>query len=93
MVPWLEGIAAVFGPFVIVWSLGQAHPRSRRFMRRCITTLRTAIKDTRISRPMRWVLAFLAFAPIPGEIDEFLCVAIMWLFYRHVIRDAWNATA
>jgi len=93
LVPWLEEIAAMFGPFVITWIGLQTHPRSRRFAHRCVTTLRTAVKDRRISRPMRWILTFLAFAPIPGEIDEFLCVGIMWIFYRHVVRDAWAATA
>jgi hypothetical protein len=83
----------MFGPFVAVWVAMQCHPRSRLLAHRSVRTLRTAVKDRRISRPMRCLLTFLAFAPIPGEADEFLCIAILWLCYRQVVRDAWQSTA
>jgi hypothetical protein len=50
-------------------------------------------RDGRIPRPLRWVGA-AGLLPVPGPIDEALLLAvgaILWLFYRDRLEEAWRA--
>lgn len=55
--------------------------------------MRILARDGRIPRPLRWLVA-LALLPIPGPVDEALLVlvaAILLVFYRPRLREAWRA--
>jgi hypothetical protein len=48
-------------------------------------------RDGRIPRPLRG-LAALGVLPIPGPFDEAVLLfvgAVLWLFYRDTLKDAW----
>lgn len=50
------------------------------------------IRDGRIPRPIRW-LGALALLPVPGPFDEaalLLVTAILIVFYKREMRDAWR---
>jgi hypothetical protein len=50
------------------------------------------IRDERIPRPIRW-LGGLALLPVPGPFDEaalLLLVAIVIVFYKREMADAWR---
>jgi hypothetical protein len=52
-------------------------------------------RDGRIPKPLRG-LAAIAVLQIPGPIDEAALVivgALLWIFYRHSLRDAWAQAA
>jgi hypothetical protein len=51
-------------------------------------------RDGRIPKPLRGLAAF-GLLPLPGPLDEAalaLVGAILWLFYRRALRDAWAAS-
>jgi hypothetical protein len=53
------------------------------------------IRDGRIPRPIRWGGA-LGLMPVPGPFDEIVLLlvgAVLWLFYREQLREAWNRSA
>ena len=57
--------------------------------------MRIAAADTRIPRPLRWLVA-LGVAPIPGPFDEVLLVIVavpLVAFYREPLRQAWRSAA
>jgi hypothetical protein len=44
---------------------------------------------------LRWLAAF-GLLPLPGPLDEAALVlvgAVLWLFYRRTLREAWTASA
>ena len=52
-------------------------------------------RDGRIPKPLRGIAAF-GVLPIPGPIDEAALVivgALLWIFYRDTLRDAWTRAA
>jgi len=62
------------------------------FVRRTVRAVRIVIRDGGIPRPLRW-LAALGLAPIPGPFDEIvllLVAAILFVFYRGRLRQAWQ---
>jgi hypothetical protein len=62
------------------------------FFRRLICAVRYAATDSRIPRPLRWLVA-LGLLPVPGPFDEavLLLAAIpLGLFYREPLADAWR---
>jgi hypothetical protein len=62
------------------------------FFRRLIRAVRYAATDSRIPRPLRWLVA-LGLLPVPGPFDEavLLLAAIpLGLFYREPLADAWR---
>jgi hypothetical protein len=62
-------------------------------MRRLIRTVRLLARDGRIPKPLRGLAAF-GLLPIPGPVDELALLvvgAVLWLFYRHTLREAWAA--
>jgi len=64
----------------------------RARLRRLFRALRIAATDTRIPRPLRWVVA-LGLLPIPGPFDEIVLVLAavpLALFYRRPLADAWK---
>jgi hypothetical protein len=69
---------------------------ARGFLARTIRAVALLVRDGRIPRPLRWGGA-LGVAPVPGPIDEavlLLVAAILWLFYRERLTEAWeHATA
>jgi hypothetical protein len=73
----------------------QARPRLGlvlAFFRRLIRAVRYAATDSRIPRPLRWLVA-LGLLPVPGPFDEavLLLAAIpLGLFYREPLADAWR---
>lgn len=65
------------------------------FVRRTVRAVRIVIRDGGIPRPLRW-LAALGLAPIPGPFDEIvllLVAAILFVFYRGRLRQAWQEAA
>jgi hypothetical protein len=67
----------------------------RAFVRRTARAVRIVVGHKRIPRPLRW-LAGLALLPIPGPFDEavlLVVAAILFLFYRPELRQAWREAA
>ena len=67
--------------------------RARAFLGRTIRAGRLLARDRRVPRPLRW-LAGVALLPIPGPVDEAVLVlvaALVALFHREPLRDAWQA--
>lgn len=63
-------------------------------MKRLIRAVKLLARDGRIPKPLRG-LAALSVLPIPGPVDEaalFLVGALLWLFYRKSLREAWAAS-
>jgi hypothetical protein len=57
--------------------------------------VRLLARDGRIPRPLRALAAF-GLLPLPGPLDEVVLVlagAVLWLFYRRTLREAWAASA
>jgi len=67
-----------------------------RFITRSVRTVKILARDGRIPRPVRLLVA-AALLPLPGPFDEavlLLGAAILFVFYRSSVRDAWHqATA
>jgi hypothetical protein len=64
----------------------------RAFAGRAVRSVRIVIRDGRIPRPIRWGGA-LGLMPVPGPFDEIVLLlvgAVLWLFYRDQLREAWN---
>ena len=62
-------------------------------MRRLLRAVKLLARDGRIPKPLRAVAAF-GLLPIPGPLDEAALVlvgAILWVFYRPTLREAWAA--
>lgn len=67
----------------------------RPALRHAIRAVRLVVRDGRIPRPVRWGGA-LGLLPVPGPFDEIVLLvvgAVLWLFYRDLLREAWRATA
>ena len=63
--------------------------------RHLIRAVKILARDGRIPRSLRWLAAF-GVLPIPGPIDEaalLIVGALLWLFYRQPLRDAWAQAA
>ena len=64
----------------------------RAFVKRTARAVRLVVGHDGIPRPIRWLAAF-GLLPIPGPFDEavLLFVAlILFVFYRHELRQAWR---
>ena len=64
-------------------------------MRRMIRAVKILATDGRIPRPLRGAAAF-GVLPIPGPVDEaalLLLGALLWLFYRERLTEAWQQAA
>ena len=62
-------------------------------MRRLLRAVKLLARDGRIPKPLRGLAAF-GLLPIPGPIDEAVLVlvgAILSVFYRRTLREAWAA--
>ena len=62
------------------------------FVGRAVRSVRIVIRDGRIPRPIRWGGA-LGLMPVPGPFDEIVLLlvgAVLWLFYRDQLREAWK---
>ena len=60
-----------------------------------IRTVKILAREGRIPRLLRGLAAF-GVLPIPGPIDEaalLIVGALLWLFYRQPLRDAWAQAA
>ena len=67
----------------------------RRFFGRTLRAVKLVLLDGDIPRPIRWGGA-VGVAPIPGPFDEavlLIVAAVLWLFYRDRLQDAWRQTA
>ena len=56
--------------------------------------MRLLARDGRIPRPLRGLVAF-GLLPLPGPLDELallVAAALLWVFHRRALRDAWAAT-
>lgn len=63
-------------------------------LRKLVRAVRIVVQNEQIPRPLRW-LAALGLLPIPGPIDELvllLVAAVLFLFYRRQLREAWRAS-
>ena len=63
-------------------------------MRRLVRAVRLLARDGRIPRPLRGLVAF-GLLPLPGPLDELallLAAALLSLFHRRVLKDAWAAS-
>ena len=64
-------------------------------MARSLRAVRHLARDGRIPKPLRWLAAF-GLLPIPGPVDEavlLLLAAILAVFYRRSMREAWLAAS
>jgi hypothetical protein len=64
-------------------------------VRHTIGAVRLLVRDRRIPRPLRGLIA-LGLLPIPGPIDEavlLLAALVLALFYRRPLREAWHSSA
>jgi hypothetical protein len=64
-------------------------------MRRLLGAVKLLARDGRIPKPLRGLAAF-GLLPIPGPVDEVVLLlvgAILWLFYRGTLREAWAAAS
>jgi hypothetical protein len=70
-------------------------PRSVSFLRharRVIRAVRVLARDGQIPGPLRR-LGVIGLLPLPGPVDEavlLLVAALLWLFYRERITEAWQ---
>lgn len=63
--------------------------------RRLIRTVKILARDGRIPKPLRGLVAF-GLLPIPGPLDEAVLLVvgtILFAFYRHPVREAWEIAA
>jgi hypothetical protein len=63
--------------------------------RQLVRAVNILARDGRIPKPLRGIAAF-GVLPIPGPIDEAALVivgALLWIFYRDTLRDAWTRAA
>ena len=71
--------------------IGAGIARAHSFAKRCARAVKIVIAHGAIPRPIRW-LAAVGLLPIPGPVDEavlLVVAAILFVFYRDQIRDAW----
>ena len=64
------------------------------FARRLVRAARLIARDGRVPRPLKW-LAALGLLPVPGPFDEavlLLVAALLFVFYRRPLAEAWQAT-
>jgi hypothetical protein len=64
-------------------------------IRRTIRAVKILATDGRIPRPLRGAAAF-GVLPIPGPVDEavlLVVAALLWLFYRERLTEAWQRAA
>ena len=69
--------------------------RLRAFVPHTARAVRIVVGHREIPRPLRWP-AGLALLPIPGPFDEgvlLLVAAILFVFYRQELRQAWRDAA
>ncbi len=62
------------------------------FLKRTAKAVRIVLRHGGVPRPIRWLAAF-GLAPIPGPVDEavlLLVAAILFVFYRRELRQAWR---
>jgi hypothetical protein len=56
--------------------------------------VRLLARDGRIPWPLRGLVGF-GLLPLPGPFDELallLAGALLWVFHRRVVREAWSAS-
>jgi hypothetical protein len=66
--------------------------RAHSFVKRSGRAVRIVVGHGSIPRPIRW-LAALGLLPIPGPFDEAVLLvvgAILGVFYRDQLREAWK---
>jgi len=66
--------------------------RASRFLTRVACATGIVVRRGDIPRPIKW-LAVLGLLPVPGPLDEMVLLfvaAILFLFYRPQLRDAWR---
>jgi len=64
-------------------------------IRRTIRAIKILATDGRIPRPLRGAVAF-GVLPFPGPVDEAVLLvvgALLWLFYRERLIQAWQRAA
>jgi len=64
-------------------------------IQRTIRAVKILARDGRIPRPLRGAAAF-GVLPIPGPVDEAMLLvvaALLWLFYRGRLSEAWQQAA
>jgi len=64
-------------------------------IRRLLRSVKLLARDGRIPKPLRG-LAALGLLPVPGPFDEAVLVAVgalLFVFYRDCLRDAWAQSA
>ncbi len=64
----------------------------RRFVIRTTRAVKLVVRDGRIPRPLRWG-GTLGLLPVPGPFDEAVLLivgAILWVFYRDQLSEAWQ---
>jgi hypothetical protein len=66
----------------------------RAFFRRTIRAVKIVVRDDLVPKPLRW-LAAGGLLPIPGPFDEailLLVAALLFVFYRPRLREAWQVS-
>lgn len=66
-----------------------------KFVRHATRAVKLVLRDGGIPRWLRW-LGAIGLAPVPGPFDEIvllLVAAILFVFYRGRLRQAWRESA
>jgi hypothetical protein len=73
----------------------RAGARATTRLSHVVRAVRALVTDRRIPRPLRWLIG-LGLLPVPGPFDEIVLVlaaAVLGIFYRGPLREAWRSTA
>jgi hypothetical protein len=65
------------------------------FLRRTLRAVKLLARDGRIPRPLRGLVA-VGLLPVPGPFDEavlLVAAALLFVFYREPLREAWRSAA
>jgi hypothetical protein len=65
------------------------------FVRRTLRAVKLLARDGRIPRPLRGLVA-VGLLPVPGPFDEavlLVAAALLFVFYRGPLREAWRSAA
>lgn len=74
-------------------NIGRTLRRVWRWLKRLFRAAVLVIRDQRVPKPLRVVMALGCFVPIPGPFDEMfaaLMLGIVWVFWRSVLVEAWE---
>lgn len=87
-------IGATMSALILAAALGGTAAGTWAAVRHTVRAAKALLRDARLPRWLR-PLIVLGVLPIPGPADELialLALAVVFLAYRPLVRDAWAAT-